>query len=202
MSCSSCNSDCCECNTRTGPRGPRGPKGDPGGPAGPTGPAGDDGFGYRAISTSSTDILDTPATTTGIVVMQTNLAYTPGARVRFSESTAPAINFFEGIVKSYDFSTGNMEVDPVDLKEGSGTHALWNVNITGEKGVAVPSDRDDFIATPAQTIFNLSFVLKPTHILFKNGIPLGLLAGYSGVATSVITFTAGLDEFDELIVLQ
>lgn len=94
---------------------------------------GEDGYGYNAASTTSSDILDTVATS-GAFTITTKKAYTPGARVRFSDSANPSTNYFEGIVTAYNALTGAMTVSSVDLKVGTGTIASWNVNLAGEIG--------------------------------------------------------------------
>ena len=94
---------------------------------------GEDGRGYDATSSTSTDVLDTAAVSVvGVITIEK--AYTPGARVRFSDTAAPSANYFEGIVTAYDPLTGAMTVDFIDLKVGAGTIASWDVNLAGEQG--------------------------------------------------------------------
>lgn len=112
--------------------GLQGPQGLPGvqGPDGPPGTDGVGGRGYDAISNTSTDILDTNDSVVTLII-SSEKAYSPGARVRVSSSLTPA-NFFEGEVVSYNVVTGEMVVGGVTLKSGSGTFSSWNINLTGE----------------------------------------------------------------------
>jgi len=130
----------------TGPAGPAGPEGAPGvgapgsagsvGNTGATGAAGDDGKGYDATSSSSITVLGNTDVTTNATITAEK-AYTPGARVRFSDTASPATNFFEGICTAYNPTTGVMTVASIDLKRGSGTISAWDVNLAGEHGFNV-----------------------------------------------------------------
>lgn len=137
-------------NCTPGLQGPKGDKGDQGdigqtgapgiqgiqgvqGIAGANGADGADGYGYNAVSSTNTNILDTAATTFNGTI-STLKAYTPGARIRFSDTANPAVNYFEGVVNSYDPLTGIIEVISIDVKNGTGTINSWNVNSGGEKG--------------------------------------------------------------------
>tara|TARA_R110000765_G_scaffold277048_2_gene375050 strand:+ start:2766 stop:3977 length:1212 start_codon:yes stop_codon:yes gene_type:complete len=128
---------------KTGPQGPIGPSGltppspPPGatGGIGATGNDGDDGKGYDAISATSIDVLNTLATSTTAVIT-VEKAYTPGARVRFSDTASPAVNYFEGICTAYSAVSGNISVGSIDVFAGSGVITSWDVNVTGETGVA------------------------------------------------------------------
>ena len=117
----------------TGTTGLQGPQGLQGiqGIQGIQGNDGVDGKGYNTLSNTSTDILDTTATSVTMTVAA-DLAYLPGARVRLSDQSNPSVNYFEGVVSSYNIVSGAMIITPVDRKAGSGTIALWNANVTGE----------------------------------------------------------------------
>lgn len=126
----------------TGDQGIQGPAGADSVVPGPQGPqgiqgiqgvTGDNGRGYDATSATSSDILDTAATTVIGAVITTEKAYTPGARVRFSDTAAPQTNYFEGICTAYDPITGIMDVEYVDIKKGSTTITSWDVNLAGEQ---------------------------------------------------------------------
>lgn len=103
---------------------------------GPTGASGDDGLGYDdTTSTTSTDILDTGATTE-TMTWTTGKAFIAGSRVRIADSSNPSANYFEGVVNTYDVVTGNAIVESVNVKVGTGTLASWNISIAGEQGGA------------------------------------------------------------------
>ena len=103
-------------------------------PLGQNGADGADGRGYNASSSSNLTALDVePATVT--LVIDINKAYSTGARVRVSELNAPIVNFFEGIVFSYNPATGAMVIT-TDLFRGAGVYAAWNVNLSGEKAAS------------------------------------------------------------------
>jgi hypothetical protein len=99
-----------------------------------SGTPGTPGRGYDAISATSTDLLDTGALGISGAVITIEKAYTPGARVRFSDTASPSVNYFEGIVAAYDPLTGIMDVGSIDLKKGTGTISSWDVNLAGELG--------------------------------------------------------------------
>src|SRR5215831_2572200 len=102
----------------------------PPGPVGPPGPASAPGF----LASSSTSL--TIAGGSQSFVTQSNLAYTPGARVRLSSSGSGA--YMEGLVTAYNSSTGAMTVS-VDTASGSGSHTDWNINAAGNVGTAGPA---------------------------------------------------------------
>ena len=131
----------------TGPTGPTGPTGatgatGPTGPAGATGAAGangTDGAGYNATATFGTDLLTNSDTSISITT-QANKAYTTGARVRVSVNVSTN-TFFEGLVNTYNSSTGAMTIDNIDLKSGNSSipSQLWNINVTGQNSVGYDS---------------------------------------------------------------
>lgn len=149
MSCSgSCDCGACSPGIQgakgiQGPQGEQGPPGPPGSTGGQGVPGNDggvgnngvDGRGYDASSSTSIDVLDTLATSASLAIT-TERAYTPGARVRVSDSSNPANNYFEGVVNTHNSVTGDMIIDSIDVKVGSGTFSSWNVNLTGEIGSA------------------------------------------------------------------
>jgi hypothetical protein len=92
-----------------------------------TGPGG--GTGYLATSTSSLAI----GTGSKTFTTQTNLAYSPGARVRASSNGSPT-NWMEGAVTSYSSGTTTLVLN-IDKVSGSGTFADWNINLAGQPGV-------------------------------------------------------------------
>jgi hypothetical protein len=106
-----------------------GSKGEPGvaGDPGPTGDVGPVGPGYLASSISSRTIA-APASVTFIT--QTGLAYTPGMRARASATVSPT-NWMEGQVTGY---SGASLTIAMDLVNGTGTFAAWNLNLSGERG--------------------------------------------------------------------
>jgi hypothetical protein len=106
----------------TGSTGPQGPQGNPGatGSPGPAGP------GYTATSGTSVPVTNGAKT----FVTQAGLAYTVGARARAASDGAPT-NWMEGQVTAY---SGTSLTVNVDLTNGSGTFADWNINLAGVYG--------------------------------------------------------------------
>jgi len=92
------------------------------------------GLGFRLSSTTSLAI------GTGSKTFTTNLAATAsafvvGSRVR-AVSTATPTSFMEGTITA--FATNSMTVN-VDLTNGTGTLASWNITIAGVRGIAGPT---------------------------------------------------------------
>lgn len=147
MSCSSCGCNVCRCIGATGPAGPAGatgatgatgspgPQGIPGptGAAGADGSDGSDGLSYGGTSSTNTNILDSGATTLTAAITP-GLAWTPGARIRFADTASPSVNYFEGVISTYDIGTGAIDIIAIDVKNGTGTLNSWNVNAAGELG--------------------------------------------------------------------
>jgi hypothetical protein len=96
--------------------------------AGNAGAAGLPGAGYQATSTTSLTIASGSQTFTTAA----GLAYSPGARVRAS-SAGTAGAFMEGIVTAYSGTVLTVNVDTIG---GSGAHADWNINLSGQAGAA------------------------------------------------------------------
>lgn len=85
------------------------------------------GPGYLATSTTNLTIASSGsiAGTT-----QLNLAYTPGARVRFTSTGSGA--WMEGVVTAYD--AAGLLTFTADLSSGAGAHTDWNINLAGAQG--------------------------------------------------------------------
>lgn len=100
---------------------------------GATGAAGAEGKGYATIIAEAINMATLPTTLN--VTVAINLAYVPGSRIRVTDDDNPGVNYFEGIVISYNILTGAMVIDLIDIIVGSGTIASTkgNVNIAGEK---------------------------------------------------------------------
>ena len=126
--------------TLIGPQGPQGPQGLQGNPGldgadGADGVDGDDGVGYdNTISSTSID-LGVLGTTTSMT-WTINKAFIAGSRVRVADSSNPSVNYFEGVVNTYDSFTGNVDLEDILIIVGSGTISSWNVSIAGEQGGA------------------------------------------------------------------
>jgi hypothetical protein len=142
-----------------GPTGPAGPTGPVGG-NGPVGPAGPSGPGYAATSSSSLPIVLGSATLT----TQSGLAYSAGARVRVSSAGAPTA-WMEGLVTSY---SGTSLIVNIDLVNGSGTYADWDLNVAGAQGSVGP------VGPSGPGTGNVSNVGTPTN---------GQLAQWTGPTT-------------------
>lgn len=165
-----------------GPTGAQGPQGVPG-PTGPSGADGSDGLAaltYGGTSGTSINVLDTAATTAG-GIMSLDLAYTPGTRVRFADSSNPSVNYFEGVIDSYDTVSGNFDLIDIDNKVGSGTYSSWNISLTGDKG--------DTGATGAQGIQGPQGLTGPTGATGATGAAGADGFGYdatSGTSTDIL----------------
>lgn len=90
--------------------------------------------GYSGTSTTELTI----ATGDQSFTTQAGLAYLAGARARIT-SAAHITNYMEGLVASYDSTTGAM-VLTVDVVGGSGTLDDWNLNLAGNVG-STPTPR-------------------------------------------------------------
>lgn len=62
--------------------------------------------------------------------VETSKPYQVGTPLRIASTASPSTNFMEGVVTAYDAGTGALVVDVVSAV-GSGTFALWSVNIGG-----------------------------------------------------------------------
>ena len=95
------------------------------------GPAGDAGRGYDATSTTSLVLGSIGATVAAVISLEK--AYQPGTKYRFSDAASPSANYFEGIVSTYNTSTGAF-TGTVTLEVGSGTLTSWYVSVNGVNG--------------------------------------------------------------------
>ncbi|HWV44138.1 DUF2793 domain-containing protein [Pseudorhodoplanes sp.] len=90
---------------------------------------GQPGRGYAATSSTPLSI----GTGTKNLTTQANLAYAAGARVRLS--AVGDVAWMEGLVSSYNQTTGAMVVI-ADKINNSGTFSNWIINLAGEPGAA------------------------------------------------------------------
>lgn len=96
-----------------------------------SGKPGTGGAGPGYLATSATSL--TIASSGSIAgTTQLNLAYTAGARVRFTSTGSGA--WMEGVVTSYD--AAGLLTFTADKSSGSGTHTDWDINLAGQPGVA------------------------------------------------------------------
>jgi microcystin-dependent protein len=158
---------------------PTGHDGLPGG----DGTDGLDGKGYDASTANAITILDTADTTIDIVI-DLNKAYTPGARVRVSKVSAPTTDYFEGICTAYNYITGELSLEAIDLKEGTGSSSAWNVNLAGEPGL--DGEQGEKGETGDTTIFideleNNQTLLNELKALL---LPIGSIITWSGDPTT------------------
>jgi hypothetical protein len=117
-------------NGPTGPTGANGTAGAAGstGPTGPTGPVGDR---YSTVSSTSLTI----AIGANTLTVGTSLAYSTGQTVIIAFD---ASNLMTGTITSYNPGTGVMTVNVTSVT-GSGTYAVWSVNLNGAPGPAGPA---------------------------------------------------------------
>lgn len=112
-----------------GLKGVKGDDGDPGAPGvGTPGATGATGPGYKA--TSATSLL-TEGTGIKVFTTQAGLAYSVGARVR--ATSIGTAEWMEGTVTVYSGTTLTVSME---ANSGSGTHADWNLNVSGLRGAA------------------------------------------------------------------
>jgi hypothetical protein len=88
------------------------------------------GPGYKATSTTSLAV----ATGSQAFTTQAGLAYSAGARARATSAGAPTA-WMEGNVTAY---SGTLLTINVDAVNGTGTHADWNINVSGLQGATGP----------------------------------------------------------------
>lgn len=125
--------------------------------------------GDRYSTTSSTSL--TIATGVQHLIVDQDLAYSTGQRALIALNNDPT-NKMEGTVVSYDAPTGQIVVD-VDTIAGSGTYAVWDVNLNGA-AVGVASQKA-FYAT------------------------LGTDQGSGGASQALSTTPAVVDAFDAVV---
>lgn len=94
------------------------------------------GDGDRWNTTSITSL--TIGTGVKNLVVGLNLAYSSGQRIVIAKD-GDEDNRMEGYVRSYDPTTGQMVVD-IDATVGSGTHAVWDVNLFGVPVQVITTD--------------------------------------------------------------
>jgi collagen type VII alpha len=113
-------------STVIGPTGPQGIQGS----IGPTGSQGATGDGDKYATTSSTSLsISTGSTTLNV---GTNLSYSVGQTAIVAYNST---NQMSGGVTSYNSGTGALVVN-VSSVTGSGTYAVWSVNLSGAAGPA------------------------------------------------------------------
>lgn len=89
-------------------------------------------------SPGSSDVTGTSATnlaigtgTKSFVVVETDRGWSIGARLRITSVASPTTTWMEGIVTSY---AGTALDVSVDLTQGAGSHADWDINLAGQQG--------------------------------------------------------------------
>lgn len=96
----------------------------PPGPAGATGPGGSSNFAGTSTTSNTVGIGSLTFTT------QAGLAVNVGARLRISSHATPA-NYVEGVTTAYSGTSLTILSDAIG---GSGTFAVWDLNIAGQPG--------------------------------------------------------------------
>lgn len=168
-------------------RGAQGLKGD----------TGDTGPGYGGTSTTSRTVVDS-----GSVQLdtQTGLAYSVGARIR--AASAGTGEWMEGVVSAY--SAGSLTFT-ADQKQGTGTHADWNINLTGIPGAG----NGDVIGPVSSVNNNVAVFNGLTGKLLKDGGTLGSAAwraetyfqtalGYTAANKAGDTFNGKITVIDDI----
>lgn len=87
------------------------------------------GLLLTATSTTSLTLSETAKSAT----IEANKGFSVGSRVRFASIATPATHYMDGVVTSYNQSSGLIEVS-IDLVVGTGTLNNWSVSITGNEG--------------------------------------------------------------------
>lgn len=160
-----------------GAQGPPGPTGNTG-PAGPAGAAGPAGPGYYATSTTSLAV----ATGSQTFTTQAGLAYSVGGRARAASAGTPSA-WMEGQVTAYSGTSLTLNVD---LTNGSGTHADWNLNVAGTPGAQGPAGpagsglvTKHFVFSATNSAWNIAaaFGYVPTELWIEGWGPGGSGAG-------------------------
>ena len=112
------------------------------GPTGETGPSGDK---YATTSTTSIDLNTLQIGIIQTLIVDIHLSYTPGQEVVIANDSVSttsldslSLNYFRGVVSSYDPQNGTMNV-LVELIAGSGTYSTWQVNLEGSTGAQGPT---------------------------------------------------------------
>ena len=72
---------------------------------------------------------------------------------------------------------------------------------TGASQTQSNFNRFDGEAVAGQTVFNLSFILKNTDVVFLNGSPADPVLDYGGFGTSILTFVNPLNLYDKVLVI-
>lgn len=153
---------------------------------GADGADGAQGAGYGGeVPGSLVDLSSLPALTN--VTADPGLAYEAGARVRLSDQ-GDLTRYFEGIVQSYNPTTGFMVIDNIDVVSGTGIAGSWFLNLAGEKtpitelsrvlhhyggdsSVSGPGEQTlDSYVMPAGTMSN-NFDTLVIESLAKEGLP-------------------------------
>jgi hypothetical protein len=157
------------------------------------GAVGATGRGYMATSATSRTIGDGLMSFT----TQENLAYTEGARVRFSSAANPNTHYMEGLVDSY---SGTALAVIFDYYKGSGARADWLINLAGDKGDAAyaassTTSNTIGVGTKTFTIAAGLAYLPGTRVRFASAA--GVLSFMEGVVTSYsgTTIIVSVDKF-------
>lgn len=137
---------------------------------------GANGAGYGGTSSTSLAITNTGSVSATITA---NLAYTAGARVRFTSTSTGA--WMEGVVSAYTPGTGAMTFT-ADTSSGSGTHTDWDINIAGQPGSGGVRSTGSFTLTTTPLVVNDPMVLSSSKIVLQptNVAAANLCAGLGG----------------------
>lgn len=143
------------------------------GAAGTNGTNGTNGLGYNA--TSMTSLL---VAIGGLnLVSQAQLAYTAGARVRFTSAGSPSV-YMEGLVTAYTVSTGAMAVTIDNIFGNAGTKNDWNINLAGQPGInGLSITGTGYLATVPSTNIDISAAAIPSSISVTTQAGLAYLTG-------------------------
>src|SRR5215471_8994715 len=129
------------------------------GSAGNIGPPGPAGPSYNG--TSVTPFVISVGSKT-FITDQTNLAYLPGSRVRFSSNALPVDDWMEGVVTSYGTGVMIVNIDLISATRDTYTHSDWNLTQAGNPGEKGVNGAQGVAGRPGNVIWTGTVAPTPT----------------------------------------
>jgi len=130
------------------------------GSAGNIGPPGPAGPSYNG--TSVTPFVISVGSKT-FITDQTNLAYLPGSRVRFSSNALPVDDWMEGVVTSYGTGVMIVNIDLISATRDTYTHSDWNLTQAGNPGEKGINGAQGVAGRPGNVIWTGTAAPSPTN---------------------------------------